>query len=208
MKIEYVVSTMVFWWREHHLSFEQECEYLRNLGYGIEIWPTMRGHMDCRFAKRNWTRLKEATDQMTVALHSRDDGPTLADWDEQLQCAAMLKAPIVTDLSSLCVSEQLRVADWGFVKDVVTLADQHGVTICVENGDLQVLLELGEKFSSIRYCFDTGHANLNSNGYYKECVDKLSERIRFLHLTDNYGQLDDHEPPGVRGLPAQRFAKT
>ncbi|MHC5083363.1 MAG: sugar phosphate isomerase/epimerase family protein [Planctomycetota bacterium] len=199
MKIKYVISTMVFWWREHHLSFEQECDYLRNLGFGVEIWPTMRGHMDCRFAKRNWSRLKEATSGMTVALHSRDDGPTLDDWDEQLQCAAMLDAPVVTDLNSLCVSDQLQVADWGFVKDVVNLADQHHVTLCIENGNLKTLLKLGEKFNSIRYCFDTGHANLSSNGYYKECIDHLSERTALLHLTDNYGRLDDHEPPGVRG---------
>lgn len=190
---------MVFWWRENHLSFEQECEYLRNIGYGVEIWPTMRGHLECRFAKRNWPRLKEATHDMLVSLHSRDDGPTLADWDEQLQCAKMLNAPMVTDLASLCVSEELAMADWGFVKDVVHLAETYGVILCVENGDLDTLLKLGDKFDSVRYCFDTGHAYLNDKRTFKDYVDRLVERTTYLHLTDNYGQIDDHEPPGVRG---------
>ena len=33
MKIRYVVSSMLFWFRENHLSFEQECEFLRNQGF-------------------------------------------------------------------------------------------------------------------------------------------------------------------------------
>lgn len=199
MKIQYVVSTMVFWWRENHLSFEQECEYLRSLGFGIEIWPTMKGHIECRFEKRNWPRLREATRDMTVALHSRDDGPTLAEWDEQLQCAGLLGAAMVTDLASLCVSDRLEVADWGFVTEVTALADRYGVTLCVENGHLDTLLELGQKFDSIRYCLDTGHAHLNEKHSFKDFVDQLADRTAYLHLTDNYGLIDDHEPPGVRG---------
>ena len=199
MKIQYVVSTMIFWWRENHLSFEQECDYLRSLGFGVEIWPTMKGHMECRFEKRNWTRLKEATRGMIVALHSRDDGPTLADWDEQLLCARMLNAPVITDLNSLCVSEQLNMADWDFAGEVVRLADQYNVPLCVENGNMETLLLLAERFDSIRFCLDTGHAHLSTKHTFKDIVDRLAERTVCLHLTDNYGRLDDHEPPGVRG---------
>ena len=199
MKIQYVISTMVFWWREHHLSFEQECEYLRGLGFGVEIWPTIKGGMECRFEKRNRTRLKEATRDMTVALHGRCDGPTLAEWDEQLRCARELDAPIVTDLSSLCISEKFKMADWDFVEDVIRLADKYGVTLCVENGSLDLLLELGNKFDSIRYCFDSGHAHLDSEHTFREFVDALADRTAYVHLTDNYGDFDDHEPPGVRG---------
>ena len=104
MRIRYVVSTMVFWWREHNLSFEQECEFLKSLGFGVELWPAIRGHSDCRYDRRNWSRLKEATKDMFVSMHSRNDGPTLQEWDEQIQCAKMLNAPIVADLPSLCVS--------------------------------------------------------------------------------------------------------
>jgi len=30
MRIRYAVSTMVFWGREHQLSFEQECQFLQS----------------------------------------------------------------------------------------------------------------------------------------------------------------------------------
>ena len=71
MRIRYVVSTMVFWGREHPLSFEQECQFLKSLGFGIELWPTIKGQSDCRYQKRNWTRLISATKDMLVAMRSR-----------------------------------------------------------------------------------------------------------------------------------------
>ena len=83
---------MVFWWRENHLSLELECDYLRSLGFGIELWPTMKGINDCRYEKRHWPRLKEATRGMLVCLNSRKDGPTLNEWHEQILCARMLNA--------------------------------------------------------------------------------------------------------------------
>jgi len=199
MRIRYVVSTMVFWWREHHLSFEQECDFLRSLGFGVELWPTIKGNNDCRYVKRNWTRLEHATENMLVALHSRNDGPTMDEWAEQIDCAAMLKAPIIADLRSLCVSDELGIADWGFASDVVKMAAEKSVELCVETGTPEALLQVGDKFSSIRYCLDSGFANIDKDKSFKEYVDLLAERTTYMHLADNFGKFDDHEPPGVRG---------
>lgn len=199
MRIEYVVSTMVFWWREHNLSFEQECDFLRSLGFGIEIWPTMKGSNDCRFSKRNWFRLKHATEGMVVSLASRDDGPTINDWREQIECAQFLEANIVADLRSLCISGDLGIADWEFVSEVVKIAKDQNVELCIETGQLAAMLQVSEKFDSVKFCFDTGFANIDPEHSFKEYVDKLAHRTTHLHLADNYGQLDDHEPPGVRG---------
>ena len=199
MRISYVVSTMVFWWREHHLSFEQECEYLKSLGYGVELWPTIKGYIDCRYVKQNWPRLREATNSMLVSLKSRSDGPTLQEWEEQIKCAQMLGGCVVANLQSLCISESLGIADWGFAGDVVNIAKENDVMLCVETGSLGVVLKAGKKFDSIRYCIDTGFANIDCKASFAEYVDRLAERTTYIHLTDNYGTLDDHEPPGVRG---------
>jgi sugar phosphate isomerase/epimerase len=199
MRIRYAVSTMVFWWRETYLSFEQECEYLKSLGFGIELWPTRKDDNDCRYTHRNWTRLSEATKGMLVSMNSRNDGPTITEWIEQIECAKMLGAHIVADLRSLCISQDLGLADWAFAAEVVKVAADQGVTICLETGSLPALLQVGEKFDSIRYCLDTGYAYLDHKNGFTEYVDRLAERTTHLHLTDNYGTLDDHEPPGVRG---------
>jgi len=204
MRIKYVVSTMVFWWRETYLSLEQECEYLKSLGFGVELWPTRKGDNDCRYVRRNWSRLAEATDGMLVTLNSRNDGPTITEWNEQIECAKMLGASVVADLRSLCISEDLGIADWDFAGEVVKIAADHEVTICLETGSLPALLQVGEKFDSIRYCIDTGYAYLDRNYSFNEYVDRLASRTGHLHLTDNYGTTDDHEPPGVRGGMARR----
>jgi sugar phosphate isomerase/epimerase len=190
---------MVFWWREHHLSFEQECDFLKSLGFGIELWATMKGHNDCRYDRRNWSRLEEATKDMLVALNSRSDGPTLSEWKEQIECAQMLNAPIVAKMESLCISDELGIADWDFASEVVSMAKDHDTMLCVETGSLPALLKIGEKFDSIKYCLDTGHANIDPDHDFNEFVDRLVDRTTYLHLTDNYGKLDDHEPPGVKG---------
>ena len=199
MRIRYVVSTMVFWWREHYLSFEQECEFLKSLGFGVELWPTIKGNGDCRYTRRNWPRLKEATRDMLVSLNSRNDGPTLAEWTEQIECAKMLDACIVANLRGLCISQDLGIADWGFATDIVKIAAENDVPLCLETGSLPAMLQVGQKFDSIRYCLDTGYAYLDPKNSFTEYVDALAARTTHLHLTDNYGRFDDHEPPGVRG---------
>jgi sugar phosphate isomerase/epimerase len=208
MKIDYCISTMVFWWREHHLSFEQECDYIKSLGFGVEIWPTIRGHSECRFNKRNWHRLKDATEDMTVVLHGRVDGPTLKDWEEQILCAKMLGAPLTTHLESLCISDTLDIADWDFAKEVVKLAKDNEVDLNVETGRLNAILEVGEKFDSVGFCFNTGHAYLDPETDFNEYVDKLGSRIRHIHLTDNYGNRDDHQPPGLGGGIPDKYWKS
>ncbi len=205
MRIRYAVSTMLFWGHEHPLSFEQECQFIKSLGFGIELWPYIKGRSECRYEKRNWPRLVAATNDMLVAMRSRDDRPALEQWNEQIECAKMLNANIVTDLQSLCVTDGKKDGlpstrqRWDFVTEVVKLAEQNNVKLCIENGHLQALKQLGEKFDSIRYCLDTGAANLDGKFSFKQYVDELAPRVAHLHLTDNYGQTDDHGPPGLPG---------
>ncbi len=199
MRIRYAVSTMVFWGREHPLSFEQECQFLKSLGFGIELWPNIKGQSDCRYQRRNWTRLISATKDMLVAMRSRSDSPTLEQWNEQIECAKMLNASIVTDLQNLGISAGPEPDGDGFAPEVVKMAEQNNVKLCLETGQLPMLKKAGEKFESVWYCLDTGYANLDREYSFKQYVDDLAPRVAHLHLTDNYGQTDDHEPPGLHG---------
>jgi sugar phosphate isomerase/epimerase len=199
MQIKYVVSTMVFWWREHPLSFEQECEYLRSLGFGIELWPNIRGQNECRYKKRNWPRLQAATEGMLVSMRSRTDNPTLEQWEEQVQCATLLGANIVTEPRSLGIPDGAPLNGTNFAAEVVRMADANGVTLCLETGPLPAMLHVGSRFDSVRYCLDTGVANIDPEHSFQQYVDELAPRVTHLHLTDNYGQTDDHEPPGLHG---------
>ena len=199
MRIRYIVSTMVFWWRENNLSFEQDCQFLRALGFGVELWPNIKGQNECRYERYNWPRLAAATEGMPVSMRSRNDGPTLEQWNEQIECANLLGANIVTDLQSLGIPDGPEGNGSGFATEVVKLAEDNKVKLCLETGRLPTLKWAGEKFESIWYCLDTGCANLDREFTFSQYVDELAERVAHLHLTDNYGHTDDHEPPGLRG---------
>jgi sugar phosphate isomerase/epimerase len=199
MRISYVVSSMLFWWRENHLSFEQECQFLKLMGFGIELWPNIKDQNECRYERRNWARLAAATEEMLVAMRSRNDAPTLEQWNEQIECAKLLGANIVTDLRSLGIPEGPELDGCKLAQDVLRLAKGNEVKLCLETGSLPIVEAVGKKFDSLWYCLDTGYANLDSNFSFKQYVDELAPRVAHLHLTDNYGHTDDHEPPGLLG---------
>jgi len=202
MQIRYVVSTMVFWWRENNLSFEQECRFLSSLGFGVELWPNIKDQNECRYDRRNWSRLVDAVGDMLVSMRSRIGCPTLEQWSEQIECAKLLGADIVTDLRNLRIRDDVELDPSGagdFAAEVVKLAEENDVKLCLETGSLQTLRDVREKFESIWYCLDTGYANLDPQFGFNRYVDDLAERVAHLHLTDNYGRMDDHEPPGLRG---------
>lgn len=199
MQIRYVVSTMLFWWREHPLSFEQECQYLKSLGFGVELWPNIRGQNECRYERRNWPRLQAATQDMLVSMRSRTDKPTLEQWAEQIECAKRLDANIVTELRSLDIAHNAELNGTDFAAEVVKMADANDVKLCVETGPLPTMINVKRRFESIWYCLDTGYANIDPEYSFRQYVDQLAPRVTHLHLTDNYGQMDDHEPPGLHG---------
>jgi sugar phosphate isomerase/epimerase len=190
---------MIFWGREHPLSFEQECQFLKSRGFGVELLPSIQGYSECRYERRNWSRLAEATRGMLVSMRTRDDKPSLAQWSEQIECAKLLGANIVTDLRALRIPTSSEVDGYDFAAEVVKLAEGNDVRLCLETGPLPVLKRIGEEFDSMGYCLDTGYANLDLTYTFQQYVDDLGERALHLHLTDNYGRGDDHEPPGLRG---------
>ena len=161
MQIKYVVSTMVFWWREHPLSFEQECQYLKSLGFGIELWPCIRGQKECRYERRNWSRLQAATQDMVVSMRSRTDNPTLEQWADQIECAQRLGANIVTEPRSLDITHGPDLNGTDFAAEVLKMVDAHNVTLCVETGSLPLLVNIGKRFESVRYCLDAGYAHID-----------------------------------------------
>jgi len=190
---------MVFWWRENNLSFEQECQFLKSLGFGVELWPNIKGQNECRYERQNWPRLIAATEDMLVVMRSHTGEPTLEQWNEQIECARLLGANIVADLRSLGIPDGSEPDSYDFAAEVVKLCEDNQVKLCLETGRLPMLQMVGERFESIWYCLDTGFANLDPEFTFKQYVDSLAPRVAHLHLTDNYGQIDDHEPAGLRG---------
>ena len=198
MRMSYVVSSMIFWGREHPLSLENECELLKSLGFGIELWPNIKGQHECRYEKRNWHRLAAATEGMLVVMRSRHDSPNPEQWTEQIECAKLLGANIVTDLQSMGIPDEPVLNGCGFAPEIVQYAQDKGVTLCIETGRLALLKELGKRFESVRYCLDIGHAYLGGESSFKQYVDDLGPRVKHLHLNDNFGPSPNCAPISTR----------
>jgi len=77
------------------------------------------------------------------------------------------------------------------------ICEDMGVCIAVENcfaSDDEILEKFFDLYPPefVGFCFDSGHANINLN------IDKLfmfGDRLKALHLHDNKGDRDDHQPP-------------
>ena len=53
---------------------------------------------------------------------------------------------------------------------------------------------LNEKYDNVGICWDTGHAHLSMESQYDDLM-KIGKRLKVLHIADNDGQSDDHQPP-------------
>ncbi|MEA3486530.1 MAG: sugar phosphate isomerase/epimerase family protein [Thermodesulfobacteriota bacterium] len=86
-----------------------------------------------------------------------------------------------------------------------------GTKIAIENvyenspKFLSLLLDTFKESRSICFCFDTGHFNAFSQATLEEWVDALGSRICQIHLHDNNGFTDEHNPVGEGTFPFYRF---
>jgi len=167
-------------------------------GLGVELWPNTGGLDDCFYDKRNWPRLTAATVDMLVSMRSRNDNPNIEQWDEQIECAKLLKANIIASLQSLRVSQKGEVEDWDYISDIVRMAADNDVKLCIETGRLDAAKWLGDKFDSIWYCLDTGFISADNEHSFRQYVDALAERTAHLHLAENYGSFEHHRPLGCQ----------
>ena len=96
------------------------------------------------------------------------------------------------DLLSQRLKRSLYVFEW-----VRPLCEDLGIVLAIENcypTDEEVLKFYFERYPPefIGFCFDSGHAHVNKN--FDQLL-KLVERLKVLHLHDNKGERDDHQPP-------------
>jgi sugar phosphate isomerase/epimerase len=90
------------------------------------------------------------------------------------------------------------LATW---EPVARRAEELGVTISLENVYEQtpeMIIALLDSLSArnVGFCLDVGHQNAFSTTPLKEWLKVLGPRLREVHLHDNSGRGDDHEPIG------------
>jgi len=84
-----------------------------------------------------------------------------------------------------------------FFGKVLSLAGNKRITILIENmfeEDPDLIFELMEKVSSpnMGVCLDVGHVNVYSKYPPSYWIRKLSPYLKYFHLSDNGGKVDEH----------------
>ena len=81
-----------------------------------------------------------------------------------------------------------------------------GLCVCLENMfprcrafvEPDDFVDIMERFPDLKLTLDTGHANIGSKNGRRilKFIEKFGSRIGHLHISDNFGQRDDHIPLG------------
>ncbi len=85
----------------------------------------------------------------------------------------------------------------GVFEEIRPLCEDLGVALAIENCSKAAEEQLAfyfERFPSsfVGFCFDSGHSNLDRDF---DQLKKFGNRLKALHLHDNRGSTDDHQPP-------------
>ena len=207
-RIEYSVS---LWNYRHYAkvkSLEREIRYLRDLGYGVELWAEWGEERDL-FDERSRARLAPVLQGMTVSLHGAP-GNNFEQHQKQIGAAAYWGAGVIVVHTDYLSSGDEKKVDPGLAAEVVAYSADHGVQIALENGQLPVLVEAIEAVEGLKICLDIGHVYQTPNTL-GEFLNALEEHIVHLHLQDVLSEAEtglkgtsfDHYLPGTGGIPKE-----
>ncbi len=101
-----------------------------------------------------------------------------------------------------------------FYRSLLDISTKTGVKIALENmfgydpeakklcityfslmEDILEFLDRTEAREQFVVCLDIGHANIIGKESPADCIRKLNQDLKLLHIHDNYGVNDDHMPP-------------
>ena len=100
---------------------------------------------------------------------------------------------------------------------IIDCAQTLGLDVCLENMfpkcrafvEPADFVEILQQFPDLKLTLDTGHANLGKPGGRRilEFIEKFGQRIGHLHVSDNFGERDDHIPLGAGTIDFPKIVK-
>lgn len=85
----------------------------------------------------------------------------------------------------------------GFFTELIGKIGDSPITLLLENmfeSDPELMFQLLEAINSphMRVCLDVGHVQVYSDLPHSHWIERLSSYIKYIHLSDNGGKIDDH----------------
>ena len=200
----YLCQSML--WHKEKVDPERAISEIIEDGFGVEIWAAWSPVPEITELSR-WDHLKPLLARApAISFHTR-----LKQYDEKTlkgeidTCAYVGGQVVVVHSNSLDADET--TIDFSHIREVTQYAQGKGVTLalenCLERCPLELLrrvideVDLLSSDGGLGICIDIGHANISQDGKsVEEFLDEFKEELVHLHLADNFGEKDDHLPPG------------
>lgn len=100
---------------------------------------------------------------------------------------------------------------------IIDRGQELGLAVCLENMfprcrayfEPAHFEEILQQFPDLKLTLDTGHANIGAQNGRRilEFIEKFGARIGHLHISDNYGERDDHIAPGTGTIDFAKFVQ-
>jgi sugar phosphate isomerase/epimerase len=100
---------------------------------------------------------------------------------------------------------------------IIKRAQALGLCVCLENMfprcrayvEPDDFVEIMQRFPDLKLTLDTGHANIGKKNGHRilEFIEKFGHRIGHLHISDNFGQRDDHIPLGSGTIDFEKVVR-
>lgn len=216
IQIKYSISLWNYLHYPDAPDIETVIKLLSEQGYGIELWQSWgNGKNLLDQAERN--KLKPLLQNMEISYHSAGVD-TFDLHKKQIELAADVGAKVLVLHTSELLSKNSSTLDVQLAHQVVNYAQEYGITVALENGELAFLVDAVEKVQRLDICFDIGHVYLTQDPVNK-FLDNLKDRITHLHIHDVFPENEvtahngfkQHYTPGTAKIPDadwQLLAKT
>jgi len=176
-------------------KLEQAIREIVEDGFGVELWLSWTADPEAVHEK-HWDDIRQMLEGVRLSLHT---GLGRCDEDlfrKEVDMAAFLGADLlVTHESTLGLRSGDESAENRCCRNVLEYARSRDVLVVLENGTFETLEGALALVEDLGICLDIGHANIDARGV-DQFLERFCRAIRHVHLSDNYGQTDDHLVPG------------
>ena len=176
-------------------KLEQALREVVEDGFGVELWLAWSADPEAVNETR-WDEIRRMLEGVEGSLHT---GLGRCDQDlfrKEVDMAAFLGANLlVTHESTLGLRSGDQSAGNECCRDVLDYARSRNVRVALENGTFETLDKALGMVEDLGICLDIGHANIDARGV-GQFLERFGSAICHVHLSDNYGQTDDHLVPG------------
>jgi sugar phosphate isomerase/epimerase len=216
MRINYAISLWNYTHTSNPLPLPMVFQAVRKQGFGIELWATYPDTPDL-FAPEQRKQIKPLLDGINISLHSKTNQKDLDSHKMQIDAAADYGARILVLHADDLTFPGTKDLNEELANRAVSYAQQSGVQLALENGQLGFLTNALNKIPGLYCCLDFGHVYLVPETI-NDFLPKIIHRTAHLHFHDILNEREkhllgvngiylDHYTPGSGGIPAGDWRK-